>query len=55
MNTEAKALIKGLIVGTGVAGAGGILIGTSIVPGTLLLLLAILANIVVNNVWSNDE
>jgi hypothetical protein len=55
VSNELKGLVKGLIVGTGIVGAGGILIGTSWVPGVELLLLAVIANITVNKLWSKNE
>lgn len=55
MSIEVRAFVKGLILGTGVIGAGGILIGTSFVPGLLLLLIAIVANVTVNHIWSDNE
>lgn len=55
MSNELKGLIKGLIVGTGIVGAGGILIGASWVPGVELLLIAVIANVIVNKLWSKNE
>jgi hypothetical protein len=53
MSEEVKALIKGLIMGTGIIGFGGILVNSSWVPGTVLLLTAVVGFIVTKKVWNH--
>lgn len=55
MSTELLSLIKGLLVGAGVIGAGGVLIDSYSFPGVVLLLISILGLIVLKKVWDTNE
>ncbi len=55
MNEETKVLIQGLFVGVGVVGIGGVLIGTSVAPGVVFVLVAIVGFIVTKKVWEHSE
>lgn len=55
MEEEMIALIQGLILGTGVIGFGGILIGTSWIPGVVLLSISVISFVITKKVWSHNE
>lgn len=55
MSEEIKAFVKGLTLGLGVVGAGGILVGPNWITGALLLSIAIIANITLKKIWSKYE
>lgn len=48
MSEEFLTFVKGLFVGTMVVGAGGILIGTSAIPGIVLITVATIGLMVLN-------
>lgn len=55
MEEEMIALIKGIILGIGILGFGGILIGTSWIPGVVLLSISVISFVITKEVWSHNE
>jgi hypothetical protein len=55
MSDELFSLIKGVFVGVGIIGAGGILIDQHLTTGVVLLLISLLGLIVLKKVWNTNE